>query len=113
MTDKEALPRLIAEAMDGWRAGSGGLPASYIDFHEALAKRAVEELRPAYVIHNAGMAPDGWMDGMRTLTVIAENRDTGELVKLQWNDGSQSFFVKLPKHGGSVPLSASGHSRTA
>jgi len=107
MTDKpkKALPQHIAEAMGAWRAGFNELPASYIDFHEELAIRAIEELKPSYIIHNTCMVPDGWMDGMRTLVAIAEKRDTGELIKLQWNDGSQSFFKKLPNYGGSVPLS--------
>ena len=102
---KTDIPEAVSAEMGRWRNGLVAFPQSYVKFHRGLAERYVEEhLKLVYIVHATKMESDGWMDGMRALTVIAENRDNGKLVKLQWNDGSQEFFVKLPDHCGSIPL---------
>jgi len=104
-TTKVPLPAAIEGEMRLWRACLTGMPQSYVDFHRALAEGAIDGLKKAgLTIHRTFMAFDGWMDGMKSLVVIAERGDSGELLKLQWNDGSQVFFHRLPGHRGSIPF---------
>jgi len=104
-TTNVPLPPPIAREMDFWREGLVAMPQSYIGFHQTLAEAAVDGLKKAgLIIHRTFMADDGWMDGMRSLVVIAERQRGGELLKLQWHDGSQVFFRRLPGNCGSVPF---------
>jgi len=104
-TTRVPTPPPIEGAMKLWRKGLVALPQSYVDFHRTLAEAAVDGLKKSgLIIHRTFMAFDGWMDGMETLVVIAERRRGGELLKLQWNDGSQVFFHRLPGNRGSVPF---------
>jgi len=105
MPDKAELPDDIEAQMKMWRLGEAAMPRSYIGFHQRLAEKAVEGLKGlGLIVHRTFMADDGWMDGMRSLVVIAERKSDGELLKLQWQDGNQEFFVRLPGHRGSVPF---------
>ena len=95
-------PDEIENKMKAWRRGLAPFPKEYIEFHKGLADQALLGLKAdGYVVHNSFMESDGWADGMRALTVVVEKK--GELLKLQWHDGNQEFFVNTPH--GSSPLS--------
>jgi hypothetical protein len=94
-------PKDVQKQMRLWRMGLVGMPGGYVDFHRGLAEKELERLKGLGVrVHNSFMDGDGWLDGMRTLWVIAEYR--GKLMKLHWHDGNQEFFKDLGC--GSSPL---------
>lgn len=95
------LPEAVRTKMQAWRNGMADMPLEYVEFHKVLAARALANLVAdlGLTVHRTYMADDGWMDGMRTLHVIAE-QPGGGLVKLHWHDGNQEFFVKLSSGSG-------------
>ncbi len=95
-------PAAIEKKMKLWRNGLTGFPQEFIEWHAGLATEALAGLKAkGFVVHNSFMASDGWGDGMKALTVIAEYQD--KLMKLQWHAGNQEFFVQMPS-AGSSPL---------
>lgn len=99
--ERVALPDSIRSQMVAWREGFASFPKDYIDFHKTLAENALDLLKHSeqVTVHRVYVASDGWMDGMRVVYAIIEER-SGRLVKLSWHDGNQEFF----EHGaGSWP----------
>lgn len=99
------LPPEVEAQMRLYRLGLAALPEGYIAHHAALAEAALKELEERYVIHNQWMYADGWMDGMRVLYAVVENRQTSQLFKVHWHDGNEEFFA-YHLVGGSSPLKA-------
>jgi len=102
LTRKE-LPKSISNEMKKWRVGLIPFPESYILFHKELAEKALEKLRfeKNLKVWGTEVIDDGWLDGMKTLHVVAEE-PKGKLIKLSWHDGNQEFFIHS-KTGGSFP----------
>jgi len=101
MSTKTALPESIKSKMALWREGFCDMPSEYVEFHKELAEMALKVLVSEHglTVHNSFMKGDGWLDGMKALHVVVEER-SGRLVKLSWHDGNQEFF----EHGcGSWP----------
>jgi hypothetical protein len=102
--EKAKIPDRIEKQMKMWRQGFVSIPKDYIEFHRDMAEVAVAHLADqGYFIHCTSMVSDGWMDGMKILQAIVEHKRTGEVLKLQWHDGNQEFFVRRPI-GYGVPL---------
>lgn len=94
------IPDAIEKKMKLWRNGLTGFPQEFIEFHSGLATEALAGLKAkGVIVHNSFMASDGWADGMRVLTVIAEHKN--DLMKLQWHPGNQEFFKQTPSSGSS------------
>lgn len=88
------LPQVIATAMKNWQLGFGVMPLTYIEWHEQLARKRLEQLvgengfRKIEVV----LKDDGWMDGMKVLTVIIETL-SGKVIKARWVDDNQDFMI--------------------
>ena len=101
---RKELPARIKNEMKLFRLGIESIPDSYVGFHQALAREQIEKLKEqGYRVHNIYMEFDGWMDGMRVLYAIIENRKDN-LIKIKWNDSNQEFFACHVECGGSSPL---------
>lgn len=100
---KKTLPDSIKRQMNEWRRGMTiPVPTAYVTFHKSLAYDELRVIQDnGFEIHNQGIKSDGWMDGMRVVWAIVEDRETGSLFKIHWHDGNQEFFVSMPA-GGSI-----------
>lgn len=101
---KISLPESIDKKMRLWRMDLCCMPEEYIEFHANLAKPTLDALVAEHrlKVHRTYMESDGWLDGMRALHAIVEEK-SGRLVKLSWHDGNQEFFEHYDKGGGSGP----------
>ncbi len=104
----------IEAEMRLWRRDLRSFPQEYIDYHEALATAAIQELKDAgYKIHSQFMERDGWADGMRHLVLIVETR-SGSLYKLYWKDShSKGSWFEVSPGGGACPLDLANKMREA
>jgi hypothetical protein len=97
---KEPMPPQVARDMERYRAeGCWKVPQSYIQWHLDLAHRSRHELSRTYIVHSRRVLPDGRLDGMKVLVLVVENRRTGTLHKLIWEDSNQGWHEKLPSRG--------------
>ena len=94
ITEREHCPKDIKRAfLDQPMA-----PQSFIDWHR---NRAEDELTAicsysGAEIHNQWMQKDGWFDGFEALHAIIET-EKERLLKVKWNEGTQSFMYKRPE----------------
>ena len=96
----------INSEMNFWRKGFVAFPSSYIEYHEELAREALENLRLTHMIRvvEIKLERDGWMDGMKVLKVIIETR-SGKLEKIIWRDShSKGNFMMKQESGGQVMI---------
>ena len=100
--ERQALPFLIANAMDAWRAKGcwPHVPESYVAWHLELAHNRLTDLAAAcgLRVYGCEVRGSGWMDGMKELRAMATTR-TGRSVVLQWADSNQDFMVVLESGG--------------
>jgi hypothetical protein len=94
----ERLPANIEAEMAQWRQGVGAFPPSYAEWHRQQAERAIVKLDAQYIIHRKLWVDDGWLDGMKFVAVIVEDRYSGQLFKLKWSD-SQRWYRQSPAGG--------------
>jgi hypothetical protein len=102
--DRVPVPAEIEAKMRLWRLGAAPFPVEYIEFHQRLAERAVDDLDAKFVVHTRSIVRDGWADGMRVVQVVIEHRATNRLFKARWNDGQQCWFVQSSNSGGWTPM---------
>ena len=95
----------IALKMKEWKRGiARTLPVEYIQYHEQLAYKALQDLLHSKgcfrQVHRTYMENDGWADAMKVLHVIVELKN-GELKKLKWHDSNATGnFMVACKGGG-------------
>ena len=106
-SERQMMPPDVAAQHKLWHMGFGSM-RPYIKWHATLAQHELARLVDEYNLVKHGkpkLESDGWMDGMRVLTMVVET-PTGNLLKLRWHDGNQGFFKCSQGHGGSSALFA-------
>lgn len=93
-----------------WRKGFGSLPKSYVDYHKALAEKALKRIEHYYKVHSSWMGYSGDGCGMKLLYAVVESCD-GRLTKILWSDSHRDgcFFARLytddrRECGGAIPF---------
>lgn len=84
-----------------YRMGLAPLPQSYIALHHdaAYASISVLCLKLGLRVIATEMVNDGWMDGMRVVRAICEDRN-GDLRDMRWSDSSGGAWYERKKSGG-------------
>jgi hypothetical protein len=91
----------IKTEMNKYRMGMRNLPNEYIDIHQMSARIDTSHLLQATGMRKLAeeMISDGWIDGMKVLRLICEDR-RGQIHDIRWSDANGgSWFEKLPSGG--------------
>jgi len=101
MKTKQELPNSLKNKMNMWRHGHTEFPKEYISFHYKLAKasKLSPEFQDRFEIYRSTMESDGWMDAMKVMTLVVEERKTHKFYRLRWHDGGQGWMKECPSGG--------------
>lgn len=91
-----SVPPDVARDMRVCHLLGGGLPQSYVDFHERLARTALAQLarEVGASVVGADLADDGCGDGMRVVEALLEPFGVPRRVLLRWHDANRGFVVR-------------------
>jgi hypothetical protein len=93
----------VKKGMRFFRMG-GSLPQSYVELHKQYALADVDRLLQKYdlTLIKSEMVNDGWMDGMKVLRLIVEQKNKG-FKEIRWSDcNGGCWFEKTPSGGQSL-----------
>lgn len=90
---KGELPAEIVNDLKASEIRGGMTPKSYVQYHLALAKRALPELVSRFRVEvvTTFIKSGGWCDGMQHLHAIIRKPDE-TLIELSWNDSMGSGY---------------------
>ncbi len=88
----ERIPEALEAKLKLFRMGVISIPQEYINWHEVAALKAMHSLRDNYIIHKEELVNDGFLDGMKFIQLIIENKNTQKLYKIKWSDYQTWYY---------------------
>lgn len=91
----------IRSAMNVWRRGLGPMPEAYVKLHEKAAWEDMDRFAKEHGLRIIAteMIPQGWMDGMKVLRLVCDDR-LGSVCAFRWSDSGGGTWVQECPSGG-------------